>query len=130
MGGGKVREARVRFRVARENAVTDEPRRLRLALGLMVTAQFMVILDSSIVNVALPTIQRDLHFSPVGVTGVITAYATAFGGALLLGGRCADRLGRRRVFVGGLLAFALTSLGCALAPAAAFLVVARAAQGL
>ena len=62
-------------------------RRRGLALWLMVSAQFIVILDFSIVNVALPTIQRSLRFSPVGVEGVITAYATAFGGALILGGR-------------------------------------------
>lgn len=102
----------------------------RLSLWLMVTAQFMVVLDSSIINVALPTIQRALAFSSVGVEGVVTAYATAFGGALLLGGRLADRLGRRRLFVGGLVAFAITSLACAAAPTAALLVLARAAQGL
>jgi EmrB/QacA subfamily drug resistance transporter len=105
-------------------------RRRGLALWLMVSAQFSVILDFSIVNVALPTIQRSLRFSPVGVEGVITAYATAFGGALILGGRLADLLGRRRMFTAGLLAFAATSLACALAPSAAFLIVARAAQGL
>ena len=108
----------------------NEHQRPRLALWLMVTAQFMVVLDSSIINVALPTIQRSLHFSPVGVEGVVTAYATAFGGALLLGGRLADRLGRRRVFAGGLIAFSATSLACAAAPTAVFLVTARAAQGL
>lgn len=105
-------------------------RRSGLALWLMVSAQFMVILDFSIVNVALPTIQRKLGFSPVGVEGVITAYATAFGGALILGGRIADLLGRRRMFVAGLAAFAVTSLACALAVSPALLVVARAAQGL
>lgn len=107
-----------------------ERRRSRLALWLMVSAQFMVILDFSIVNVALPTIQRTLGFSPVGAEGVITAYATAFGGALILGGRVADLLGRRRMFTVGLLAFAATSLACALAVSPAFLVVSRAAQGL
>jgi EmrB/QacA subfamily drug resistance transporter len=107
-----------------------EQRRLRLALWLMVSAQFMVILDFSIVNVALPTIQRSLGFSPVGVEGVITAYATAFGGALILGGRVADLFGRRRMFIAGLLAFAATSLACALAVSPAFLIGARAAQGL
>jgi EmrB/QacA subfamily drug resistance transporter len=105
-------------------------RRSGLALWLMVSAQFVVILDFSIVNVALPTIQRALGFSPVGVEGVITAYATAFGGALILGGRVADLLGRRRMFIAGLLAFALTSLACALAVSPAFLVASRAAQGL
>ena len=107
-----------------------ERRRSGLALWLMVSAQFMVILDFSIVNVALPTIQRSVGFSPVGVEGVITAYATAFGGALILGGRVADLLGRRRMFTAGLLAFAATSLACALATSPAFLVASRAAQGL
>lgn len=107
-----------------------ERRRSGLALWLMVSAQFMVILDFSIVNVALPTMQRSLGFSPVGAEGVITAYATAFGGALILGGRVADLLGRRRMFATGLLAFAATSLACALATSPAFLVVSRAAQGL
>ncbi len=103
---------------------------LGLALALMVTAQFMVILDFSIVNVALPSIQRALAFSPVGVEGVITAYAAAFGGVLILGGRLADQFGRRRIFITGLLAFAVTSLGCALASTAAILIVARVLQGL
>lgn len=107
-----------------------ERQRSGMALWLMVSAQFMVILDFSIVNVALPTIQRSVGFSPVGVEGVITAYATAFGGVLILGGRVADLLGRRRMFIAGLLAFALTSLACALAVSPAFLVAARAAQGL
>jgi EmrB/QacA subfamily drug resistance transporter len=102
----------------------------RLALWLMVAAQFIVILDFSIVNVALPTIERALRFSPVGVEGTITAYATAFGGVLILGGRLADLLGRRRMFIVGLGAFGVTSFGCALAGSPAFLVIARAAQGL
>ncbi len=107
-----------------------EARSARLALALMVAAQFMVILDFSIVNVALPTIQRVLRFSSVGIEGVITAYATAFGGALIIGGRLADLFGRRRIFLTGLLAFGTTSLACALAVTPAFLVVGRVAQGL
>jgi EmrB/QacA subfamily drug resistance transporter len=101
-----------------------------LGLALMVTAQFMVILDAAIVNVALPTIQRSLGFSAVGVEGVITAYATAFGGVLILGGRLCDLFGGRRMFVIGLAAFGVTSLACALATSPVFLVVARVAQGL
>lgn len=107
-----------------------EQRRSVLSLWLMVSAQFMVILDFSIVNVSLPTMQRSLGFSPVGVEGVITGYATAFGGALILGGRVADLLGRRRMFTAGLLAFAVTSLACALAVSPVLLIVSRAAQGL
>ncbi len=102
----------------------------RLALGVMVVAQFLVMVDFSIVNVALPTIQHALRFSPAGAEGVITAYGTAFAGALILGGRLADQMGRRRVFVAGLAAFAATSLACSLADAPAGLIAARAAQGL
>jgi MFS family permease len=79
-------------------------------------------------EVALPSIQRSLLFSAVGVEGVITAYATAFGGLLVLGGRLADLLGRRRIFMVGLVAFAATSALCALATSPVFLVCARAAQ--
>ena len=76
------------------------------ALALIVTAQFMVILDVAIVNVALPSIKSDLHFSATSLQWVVSAYAILFGGALLLGGRLADLLGRRRLFVAGLLVFA------------------------
>jgi len=104
--------------------------RLGVPLGVMVVAQFLVMVDFSIVNVALPTIQRALGFSTAGAEGVITAYGTAFAGALILGGRLADRLGHRRVFLTGMIAFAATSLMCALADAPATLILARAAQGL
>src|SRR5438270_4133742 len=85
------------------------------ALALIVTAQFMVILDVAIVNVALPSIKSDLGFSAEGLQWVVSAYAIVFGGTLLLGGRLADLLGRRRLFIGGLLLFAATSLLCGLA---------------
>lgn len=113
-----------------ENVVTERRGRPGLALALMVTAQFMVILDASIINVALPTIQRSLGFTAVSVEGVITAYAIAFGGLLILGGKVSDLLGHRRVFVAGLLAFGVTSLACGLAISPSFLVIARVAQGL
>ena len=100
------------------------------ALALLVTAQFMVILDVAIVNVALPTIGPDLGFSRSGLQWVVSAYAIVFGGTLLLGGRLADLLGRRRVFVGGLLLFALSSLLCGFAWSAGALVAFRALQGL
>src|SRR3954451_23181224 len=80
------------------------------ALALIVTAQFMVILDVAIVNVALPSIKVDLHFSQESLQWVITAYAIMFGGFLMLGGRLADLLGRRRLFVAGLALFTVTSL--------------------
>jgi EmrB/QacA subfamily drug resistance transporter len=100
------------------------------ALSLLVTAQFMVIHDVAIVNVALPTIGPDLGFSRSGLQWVVSAYAIVFGGTLLLGGRLADLVGRRRVFVGGLLLFALASLLCGFAWSAGALVAFRALQGL
>ena len=99
-------------------------------LALVVTAQFMVILDVAIVNVALPSIKADLHFSEESLQWVITAYAIVFGGALLLGGRLADLLGRRRVFAAGLALFATSSLLCGLAWSEASLIAFRALQGL
>src|SRR5207248_10477329 len=88
----------------------DSGRRRWAALAVLVAAQFMVVLDVAIVNVALPTIKNDLHFSQEGLQWVITAYAILFGGVLLLGGRLADLLGRRRLFVAGILLFTVSSL--------------------
>jgi EmrB/QacA subfamily drug resistance transporter len=99
-------------------------------LALVVTAQFMVILDVAIVNVALPSIKADLHFSQESLQWVITAYAILFGGALLLGGRLSDLLGRRRLFVAGLALFATSSLLCGLAWSEGSLIGFRALQGL
>jgi EmrB/QacA subfamily drug resistance transporter len=100
------------------------------ALALIVTAQFMVILDVAIVNVALPSIKTDLHVSETNLQWVITAYAILFGGALLLGGRLADLLGRRRLFIAGLALFAASSLLCGLAWSEGSLIAFRAIQGL
>ena len=100
------------------------------ALALIVTAQFMVILDVAIVNVALPTIKQDLGFSQTSLQWVISAYALLFGGFLLLGGRLADLLGRRRLFIVGLALFAGSSLLCGLAWSAGSLIAFRALQGL
>src|SRR5436190_2436660 len=86
-----------------------------IALGLLCIAQFMVILDASIVNVALPSIGKALHFSQANLPWVVNAYVLTFGGFLLLGGRSADLLGRRRVFQFGLVLFALASLAGGLA---------------
>jgi len=108
---------------------TQEPRRWS-ALALIVTAQFMVILDVAIVNVALPSIKADLGFSQTSLQWVISAYAILFGGTLLLGGRLADLLGRRRLFLAGLALFATTSLLCGLAWSEGSLIAFRAAQGL
>jgi EmrB/QacA subfamily drug resistance transporter len=101
-----------------------------MALGLIVLAQFMVVLDIAIVNVALPTIKTDLRFSEQNLQWVISAYAIFFGGFLLLGGRLADVFGRRRLFVLGLVLFAGSSLLCGLAWSEGSLIAFRALQGL
>src|SRR5919198_4607000 len=100
------------------------------ALAMIVVAQFMVILDVSIVNVALPTIKEDLGFSEAGLQWVISAYAIVFGGFLLLGGRLADLLGRRRIFIVGVALFTLSSILCGLAWTAGSLVGFRGIEGL
>jgi EmrB/QacA subfamily drug resistance transporter len=109
---------------------SDGTRRRWLALALIVAAQFMVVLDVAIVNVALPTIKNDLHFSQESLQWVITAYAIVFGGTLLLGGRLADLLGRRRMFVAGVVVFATGSLLSGVAWSESSLIVFRSLQGL
>ncbi|MGN6174203.1 MAG: MFS transporter, partial [Streptosporangiaceae bacterium] len=104
-------------------------RRLGLALLVIATAQLMVVLDATIVNVALPHIQTALGFSGSGLEWVINAYALTLGGLLLLGGRAGDLLGRRRMFVAGLLLFSAASLAGGLATSQAWLLAARAVQG-
>src|SRR3954468_19207052 len=99
-------------------------------LTVLALAQFIVVLDVTIVNVALPDIQADLHFSADALQWVISAYTLLFGGFLLLGGRAADLLGPRRVFIAGLVLFGITSLLGGLAPSAGWLIAARAVQGL
>src|SRR3954463_1840459 len=108
----------------------DNPRAKWLALALLAAAQFVVVLDASIVNVALPSIGRDLEFSQDNLSWVVNAYTLFFGGFLLLGGRLADRLGRRRMFMSGMVLFALASLAGGLAQSEIWLIVARAVQGL
>src|SRR4051812_39887422 len=109
------------------NASTD---RKGLVLLLLAAAQFVVVLDASIVNVALPSIGRDLQFSQDDLSWVVNAYVLVFGGFLLLGGRMADLLGRRRIFVSGLLLFGLASLLGGLSTTEGQLIAARALQGL
>jgi EmrB/QacA subfamily drug resistance transporter len=101
-----------------------------LALALLAAAQFVVILDASIVNVALPSIGADLNFSQENLSWVVNAYVLVFGGFLLLGGRMADLLGRRRLFMTGLVLFALASLAGGLSQTEGQLIAARAVQGL
>ena len=104
-----------------------------LALVLLAIAQFVVVLDASITNVALPSIGADLRFAQDDLSWVVNSYVLVFGGFLLLGGRMADLLGRRRMFMAGMAAFSLASFVGGLSGAAesqALLVAARAAQGL
>jgi EmrB/QacA subfamily drug resistance transporter len=101
-----------------------------LTLAVVGAAFFMTVLDVAIVNVAIPSIQKDLNIREETVQWVITAYAITFGGFLLLGGRMADLLGRRRIFVGGLILFTVASLVCGLANSAGVLITARAVQGI
>jgi MFS family permease len=105
-------------------------RRKWLALALLCTVQFMVVLDIAIVNVALPSIQTDLGFSQENLQWVISAYALLFGGFLLLGGRAADLIGRRRLFLAGLVLFTAASVLSGFAWDESSLIGARALQGL
>src|SRR6476659_1012639 len=108
----------------------DDGRRKSLALAVIVAAQFMVVLDIAIVNVALPSIRDDLNFAPEHLQWVVSAYAILFGGALLLGGRLADVFGRRRVFMIGLAIFSGASLLCGVSWSEGSLIGFRALQGL
>jgi len=109
---------------------TATPRAKNLALALLAMAQFVVVLDASIVNVALPSIGRDLDFAQQNLSWVLNAYTLVFGGFLLLGGRLADLLGRRRMFIYGMWLFAVASLVGGLAQSDVMLIAARAVQGL
>ena len=107
----------------------ENPRGLGWALALISTAQFVLQLDFSIVGVALPTIQRDLHMAPADLQWIVTGYALTFGSLLLLGGRLGDIGGHRRLLIIGLVCFGVTSLGAGLAQTSTMLIVARFAQG-
>ncbi len=105
-------------------------RRRLLTLGIVCLAQLMIVLDVTIVNVALPSIQRDLHFTQSNLTWVINAFLVSFGSLLLLAGRLGDLVGRRRVFLAGLTVFTAASVACGLAPTQAAMIVARFIQGV
>jgi EmrB/QacA subfamily drug resistance transporter len=126
---GQTGSAPVTSAVAARDAQAERPRRLGLALAVIATAQLMVVLDATIVNVALPHIQDALHFSGTNLEWVVNAYALAFGGLLLLGGRSGDLLGRRRIFIFGILLFSFGSLLGGFATSQAWLLTARAIQG-
>jgi EmrB/QacA subfamily drug resistance transporter len=108
----------------------DTPRAKNLALALLAMTQFVVVLDAAIVNVALPSIGRDLDFARDDLSWVVNAYTLVFGGFLLLGGRLSDLLGRRRMYIWGMVLFALASLAGGFAQSDVWLVAARAVQGL
>lgn len=110
--------------------MTDKARNHWLILVLLALAQFMVVLDVSIMNVALPAIERAFHMNQTSLQWIVTAYTLAFGGFLLLGGRAADLFGRRRMFMIGVAAFGLASLLDGLAPSGGMLIALRAVQGL
>jgi EmrB/QacA subfamily drug resistance transporter len=108
----------------------DTPRAKNLALALLAMTQFVVVLDAAIVNVALPSIGRELDFARDDLSWVVNAYTLVFGGFLLLGGRLSDLLGRRRMYIWGMVLFAIASLAGGLAQSDVWLVAARAVQGL
>jgi EmrB/QacA subfamily drug resistance transporter len=110
--------------------ITDRSGRGGIALALVLGAQLMIILDLTVVNIALPNIASGLHFSEASLSWVLNAYTLTFGGLLLLGGRAGDILGRRRVFIAGIALFTAASLAGGLATSAAWLLAARAVQGV
>src|SRR5205085_10890399 len=125
-GSGQIRMPAAASPVARP-ALRIDP---SAVLGVVAVAQFMVVLDATVVNVALPTIKRELGFSEQNLSWVLNAYTLMFGGFLLLGGRLADRLGRRRLFVAGIALFSGASLVCGVSQSEGMLLVARGLQGL
>jgi EmrB/QacA subfamily drug resistance transporter len=120
----------LRMRIAHtDNTRISEPRNLTIALLVIAFAQLMVVLDTTIVNVALPSIQRALSFNATDLEWVVNGYALAFGGLLLLGGRAGDLFGRRRMFIAGVLLFAGGSFAGGLATTSTWLIVSRVVQG-
>ena len=112
------------------NPSPDDDRRRWATLIIVCFAQLMIVLDVTIVNVALPSIQHDLGFSQANLTWVVNAFLVTFGSLLLLAGRLGDLLGRRRVFLAGLVVFTLASLLCGVAPSQGALIAARLLQGV
>src|SRR5262249_28062663 len=109
---------------------TSHDRRRWMALVVVCLAQLMIVLDTTIVNVALPAVQHDLHFTQSNLTWVVNAFLVTFGSFLLLAGRLGDLIGRRRVFLGGVAFFTVASALCGVAPSQGFLIAARFLQGI
>src|ERR1700694_5036457 len=118
------------FLATRRAASPHTPRAKNRALLLLAVTEFVVVIDASIVNVALPSIGQALHFARTDLSWVVNAYTLTFGGFLLLGGRMADLLGRRRMFILGLVVFSLASFAGGIAQSEGWLLAARAIQGL
>src|SRR5262245_49346352 len=110
--------------------MTLDSRTRWFALYVLCLGSLMIVLDVTVVNVALPSIQKDLHFSQTSLAWVVNAYLLTYGGFLLLGGRLGDLFGHRRLFIGGIALFTLASLLCGLSTTKGMLVGARAVQGL
>src|SRR4051794_1734003 len=108
----------------------ETPRNRWLALIVLCLGSLMIVLDTTIVNVALPSIKEDLGFTDTSLAWVVNAYLLTFGGFLLLGGRLGDLFGHRRLFVGGVALFTLASLGCGISGSQEMLIAMRAVQGL
>ena len=118
-----------RLKTRQQPAAASERRRW-IALGVLCLGQLMMVLDATIVNVALPSIQRELHFSQGNLTWVINGYLVTFGGFLLLAGRMGDLVGRKRVFLTGLVMFTAASVLCGIAQDQTMLIAARIIQGV
>src|SRR6202045_1021883 len=116
--------------IASEESERKRERRRWLALAVLCLGQLMMVLDATIVNVALPSIQHDLHFSQSNLTWVIDGYLITFGGFLLLAGRVGDLVGRKKVFLTGLVMFVAASALCGVSGSQTMLIVARFAQGI
>jgi EmrB/QacA subfamily drug resistance transporter len=123
-------EVRTQGSIATHEAERKRERRRWIALAVLCLGQLMMVLDATIVNVALPTIQRELHFTQANLTWVIDGYLITFGGFLLLAGRFGDLIGRKKVFLSGLVLFVLASMLCGVADSQAMLIGARLLQGI
>ncbi|HEX3650319.1 MAG TPA: MFS transporter, partial [Pseudonocardiaceae bacterium] len=122
--------APTRQSAARPAVVPVRRDRRWLALATLCLGTLMIVLDTTIVNVALPSIRADLHFTDTSLAWVVNAYLLSYGGFLLLGGRLGDLFGHRRLFAAGIAVFGIASLTCGLASTQGVLIVARAVQGL
>src|SRR5215213_1838294 len=127
--GGSLHRTQTAMRSKEVADMSDEGRRRWLALYILCLGDLMIVLDSTIVNVALPSIRDDLGFTQASLAWVVNAYLLTFGGFLLLGGRLGDLFGHRRLFLAGIALFTLASLACGLSTSQNQLIASRAVQG-